>query len=96
VKQSGQSLAELTAGMAHYPQTMVNVQVRDKIDLANAPKIQSAVARAEQQLGSRGRVVLRASGTEPVVRVMVEGDEQAEVNRLAEDIAASVRATATG
>jgi phosphoglucosamine mutase len=74
----------------------VNVLVRDKIDLANAPGIHSAVERAEQELGLRGRVVLRASGTEPVVRVMVEGEDQGVVKKLADDIAASVRATATG
>jgi phosphoglucosamine mutase len=96
VKQSGRTLAELTAGMPRYPQTLVNVLVRDKIDLTNAPKIHSAVARAEQELGTRGRVVLRASGTEPVVRVMVEGEDQGVVEKLADDIAASVRATATG
>lgn len=96
VKQSGKTLAELTAGMLRYPQTLVNVLVRDKIDLANAPGIHSAVERAEQELGLRGRVVLRASGTEPVVRVMVEGEDQGVVKKLADDIAASVRATATG
>jgi len=96
IKQSGRTLAELTAGMARYPQTLVNVLVRGPVDLPNAPKIQSAVLRAEQQLGSRGRVVLRASGTEPVVRVMVEGEDQAVVAKLADDIAASVRAAATG
>jgi phosphoglucosamine mutase len=94
VKESGRTLAELTAGMPRYPQTLINVLVRDRIDLKNAPGIDSAVARAERELGSRGRVVLRASGTEPVVRVMVEGEDQAVVTRLADDIAASVRANA--
>ena len=94
VKQSGRTLADLAGGMARYPQTLVNVRVRQKIDLKNAPPVQAAVARAEQQLGARGRVVLRASGTEPVVRVMVEGEDHAEVERLADDIAASVRGAA--
>jgi phosphoglucosamine mutase len=91
IKQSGRSLAELAGGMTRYPQTLVNVRVRQQIDLKNAPPVQAAVTRAEQQLGARGRVVLRASGTEPVVRVMVEGEDHAEVQRLADDIAASVR-----
>jgi phosphoglucosamine mutase len=94
LKQSGRSLAELAGGMTRYPQTLVNVRVRQKIDLKNAPPIQAAVARAERQLGTRGRVVLRASGTEPVVRVMVEGEDHAEVERLADDIATSVRGAA--
>ena len=87
MKQSGRTLAELTAGMSRYPQKLVNVRVARKIDLKNAAPIQAAVARAEQQLGARGRVVLRASGTEPVVRVMVEGEDRDEVERLAEVIA---------
>jgi len=96
LKQSGRTLAELAAGMAHYPQKLVNVRVAHKIDLKNASQIQSAVARAELQLGARGRVVLRASGTEAVVRVMVEGEDRAEVDRLADDIAACVRSTPAG
>lgn len=94
IKQSGRRLADLAGGMAHYPQTLVNVRVRDRIDLKTAGPVQAAVTRAEQQLGSRGRVVLRASGTEPVVRVMVEGEDEAEVQRLADEIAASVRGMA--
>ncbi|MEO8223513.1 MAG: phosphoglucosamine mutase [Gammaproteobacteria bacterium] len=94
IKQSGRRLADLAAGMTHYPQTLVNVRVRHKIDLKSAGPVQSAVARAEEQLGSRGRVVLRASGTEPVVRVMVEGEDQDEVRKLADDIADSVRGMA--
>ncbi|MEO8225559.1 MAG: phosphoglucosamine mutase [Gammaproteobacteria bacterium] len=96
IKQSGRTLAELAAGMVHYPQKLVNVRVLHKIDLKNAPQIQTAVTRAELQLGPRGRVVLRASGTEDVVRVMVEGEDRAEVDRLADDIAACVRGTAPG
>lgn len=91
VKQSGRTLAELAAGMQRYPQTLVNVRVKQKIDLATAAPVQAAVAKAEGQLGARGRIVLRASGTEPVVRVMVEGQDEAEVARLADEIAASVR-----
>ena len=96
MKQSGHTLAELTAGMSRYPQRLVNVRVPRKIDLKNALPIQAAVARAEQQLGARGRVLLRASGTEPVVRVMVEGEDREEVARLADEIAACVRGAAGG
>ena len=96
MKQTGRTLADLTAGMVRYPQKLVNVRVQGKVDLRNAPVIQAAVARAEQQLGGRGRVVLRASGTEPVVRVMVEGQDHAEVERLADEIAATVQGAAVG
>jgi phosphoglucosamine mutase len=96
MKQSGRTLAELTAGMSRYPQRLVNVRVPRKIDLKNALPIQAAVARAEQQLGARGRVLLRASGTEPVVRVMVEGEDREEVAQLADEIAACVRGAAGG
>lgn len=96
MKQSGRSLAELAAGMPRYPQKLINVRVLEKLDLHQSPAIQSAVTEAEAQLGSRGRVVLRASGTEPVVRVMVEGEDGAEVERLANHIAASVRSTVAG
>lgn len=94
VKQSGRTLAELTRTMPRYPQTLVNVRVGRRIDLDGAAPVQAALAHAEGQLGDRGRVVLRSSGTEPVVRVMVEGEDLDEVNRLAEEIAESVRQAA--
>lgn len=96
MKQSGRTLADLTAGMPRYPQKLINVRVSAKVDLHQAPTIQLAVVQAENQLGGRGRVVLRASGTEPVVRVMVEGEDGAEVEQLANDIAASVRSAVPG
>ena len=90
LRESGRSLADLAAGMTRYPQTLVNVRVDSRPDLA-ADGIRSAVQDVEAQLGSRGRVVLRASGTEPVVRVMVEGEDEAEVTAVADRIAAAVR-----
>jgi phosphoglucosamine mutase len=94
VKRSGQTLAELSRGMPRFPQKLVNVRVERRIDPRESPPIQSAVAAAEQALGNRGRIVLRASGTEPVIRVMVEGEEGDEVARLADSLAAEVRAAA--
>ena len=90
LRESGRSLADLAAGMTLYPQTLVNVRVDSAPDLA-ADGIRSAVREVEEQLGNRGRVVLRASGTEPVVRVMVEGEDQSEVTDVADRIAAAVR-----
>jgi phosphoglucosamine mutase len=94
VKESGRGLDELVGGMPRFPQTLLNVRVGSRIDLGTSAPIQAAVTQAERVLGARGRVVLRASGTEPLIRVMVEGEDGAVVNQLAEDIAASVRQVA--
>jgi phosphoglucosamine mutase len=92
MKRSGRSLAELAAGMPHFPQVMVNVRVRERVDPGQSPAIQQAVQRVEAALGSAGRVVLRASGTEPLIRVMVEGEDEAAVSRYANELADVVRA----
>jgi len=91
VRQSGRPLSELIAEMPQYPQTLVNVRMENRIDLDASEPIQAAVQQVEAQLGDRGRVVLRPSGTEPVVRVMVEGQEHQEVVDLAEQLADAVR-----
>ena len=91
MKRVGKSLAELAGGMPQYPQVMVNVRVRDRVDPSQSPSICDAVSRVESVLGGKGRVVLRASGTEPVIRVMVEGRDQAEVGQLANQLADVVR-----
>jgi phosphoglucosamine mutase len=91
MRRTSQPLAELAAGMPHYPQVMVNVRVAERTDPSTSDAIQAAVRRAERQLGESGRVVLRASGTEPVIRVMVEGREVGEVRRLADELADTVR-----
>lgn len=96
VKRSGQSLAALTAGMQRLPQVLINVRAQRRVDLDGAAPVKDAVAQAERKLGQHGRVVLRASGTEPVVRVMVEGEDAAQVRALAESIAAAVTAAAAG
>jgi phosphoglucosamine mutase len=91
MKQTGRPLAELTAGMARFPQVMVNVRVKERIDPARSPAIQAAVRRVEASLGDAGRVVLRASGTEPLIRVMVEGRDEPVVKRYAQELAEVVR-----
>lgn len=88
---SGRSLAELRAGMTKYPQTMLNVAVPPGVDVVHAGAVQTAVQEVEQQLAGRGRVLLRPSGTEPLVRVMVEGEDAALVRRCAESLADVVR-----
>ncbi len=73
MKQTGRSLAELAAPVSRYPQVLENVRLVRKIDIKAFPAIQEAVSQAERRLGENGRIVLRPSGTEPVIRVMVEG-----------------------
>jgi phosphoglucosamine mutase len=92
VVASGQTLGEFTRELRLLPQVLVNVKFRGKLDL-QAPAVREAVARAETDLAGRGRVLLRPSGTEPVVRVMVEGEDRAHVQGLADQIAAVVKAT---
>lgn len=88
---SGQTLAELASVMRRLPQAMVNVPDVDKLRVSLDPEIMQAVTRANQQLAGTGRVVLRPSGTEPVVRVMVEAPSQEEAQRVAEQLAEVVR-----
>ncbi|MDB2552969.1 phosphoglucosamine mutase [Gammaproteobacteria bacterium] len=90
VVHGGQSLAELRGEMNKLPQTMINVRIERGTELVGNAAIASAVQAAEAQLGPRGRVLLRPSGTEPVLRVMVEGEEAGEVERLAQELAAAV------
>ena len=90
MKQTGAGLAELAAPMRKYPQVMINVPVPDRFDPLSSPAVSAAVAEVERRFGGRGRIVLRASGTEPVIRVMVEGADAAAVKKAAGEIAAAV------
>ena len=85
-------LHELVADMTKYPQTMINVRLEEKLDLDNCEPVQNAVQQAEKELADTGRVLLRASGTEPVIRVMVEGQDAAKVEQIASRIAEEVKA----
>jgi phosphoglucosamine mutase len=95
MKRSGKPLSELAAGMSRYPQKMLNVKTEKRFDPANSVVIQKAVAEAENELAQSGRVVLRASGTEPVIRVMVEGENEHQVLDLAKRLASVVAETTT-
>lgn len=91
VQQQKISLHQLKSAMQKYPQRMINIKLHDKaIDLQDAT-IQQAIALAENKLAGTGRVLLRASGTEPLIRVMVEGQNKVLVEQLAEDLAEVVR-----
>jgi phosphoglucosamine mutase len=92
MRETGLSLHELLADVALYPQVLVNVTVAQRITLDGNVAVQDAVRAVESELGKAGRVLLRPSGTEPKIRVMVEGQDRPQVERLAEHIAEAVRA----
>ena len=93
MKRTGRSLKSLAGGMVQLPQTMLSVEVANHVDPHSEPGIRNAITEVESKLGGRGRVVLRASGTEPVIRVMVEGEDRDMVAELAQHLADSVRST---
>ena len=90
IKETGSNLNELRSSINKYPQRLINVRVDKMIDLSENAAITAAVEAAEKSLGDEGRVLLRASGTEPVIRVMVEGSDATLTNQLAKDIASVI------
>ncbi len=90
IKHSGQSLEAILKPVKKFPQEMINVAVADKAGIAAKPEVVEAVKLAEQELADKGRVLLRPSGTEPVVRVMVEGENASLVSSLVRRLAADV------
>lgn len=93
VVEKGKSLNELASGMKKYPMVLINVRVAEKPDLDSSAEIQAALSEAEMELADTGRVLLRPSGTEPLIRVMVEGQEKNLVNKVAQKLADTVKKT---
>lgn len=91
VVEQGKSLKDLASGMKKYPMLLINVRVTEKPDLDNQPEIQAALNEAEAELADSGRVLLRPSGTEPLIRVMVEGQDQRLVESVAQKLAGVVK-----
>jgi phosphoglucosamine mutase len=91
VCNTGRSLYELKSEMIKYPQVLINVECYSPKSFTNNPQIKAAVVRATEVLGSRGRVLLRPSGTEPMIRVMVEGEDVDLISRVAEELVGVVR-----
>jgi phosphoglucosamine mutase len=91
MQRTGKSLHELKSGMKKYPQVLVNVRTSKKVKIDEIDSIKKAVEAVEKKLGDKGRVLLRSSGTEPLIRVMVEGVDGDDVNKYANQLAADVR-----
>lgn len=90
--QSGRRASELASVMAVYPQVLINLEVpSDKKDIAASPAVAAAIAAGESELGESGRILVRASGTEPLVRVMLEGKDSDQIQRIGEAIADAIR-----
>jgi len=90
IQETGQSLAELVSGMTKYPQVLQSVRLNERVDVCELPEVQRAIVEAEDALGGQGREVLRSSGTEPVVRVMVEAQNRDLAESVADTLSAVV------
>lgn len=90
LRESDKSLAEMTAGFKRYPQILVNVRVREAVPFELLDGVNAEVKEAEELLSQRGRLLLRYSGTEPLARVMIEGENQTEIERYAQKIAKAI------
>jgi phosphoglucosamine mutase len=93
MREQEKTLFELSAGFERYPQVLINVPVREKRAFGELPEVQQVVAETEQKLSDKGRLLLRYSGTEPLARIMIEGQKQSEIEAYARDIASVIRHT---
>jgi phosphoglucosamine mutase len=91
--ETGRDLADLSRELVTYPQTLVNVRVTERTPVEALPAVQLAIDRVNGALNGRGRVLVRYSGTEPLLRIMIEGEDQRRVEIWAEEIAEAVRQT---
>jgi phosphoglucosamine mutase len=93
MKTTGKSLSELAKIMTTFPQVLVNVRVKERRDLSTLPKVKEQMARLEKRLDGSGRLLVRYSGTEPLVRIMIEGERESEIRKWADDLARTIRDT---
>jgi phosphoglucosamine mutase len=91
MKQDGKSLSELACCMKTYPQVLVNVRVKEKRDLSELPEIDGRIREIEKDLNGSGRLLVRYSGTEPKIRIMLEGEDEGRIRRYAEELAELIR-----
>jgi phosphoglucosamine mutase len=91
MQRRGQSLSDLTRGVQRYPQLLVNVRVTEKRPFADLPSVEQAAREVERSLNGRGRLLLRYSGTEPLARIMIEGEDESQIADYAEKLAQAIR-----
>ena len=91
MRDTGRSLADLASDLTTYPQVLVNVRVKQQAELRQVPEIAGGIDAVESQLAGHGRLLVRYSGTEPLLRIMLEGREEAEIRTWANEIAGVVR-----
>jgi phosphoglucosamine mutase len=96
MSDSGKPLHELTSGFTRYPQVLVNVDVIEKRPFAEVEEIRKVISETETKLADKGRLLLRYSGTEPLARIMIEGDDQSTIEAYARNLATAIRATLGG
>jgi len=92
MREAGKPLSQLVQGFTRFPQVLLNVRVREKVPFEALPQVQAKAQQIEQELGDRGRLLLRYSGTEPLARVMIEGEDKQQVRTSAEKLAAVIKA----
>ena len=86
IARTGRTLAELASDLTNYPQVLLNVRVREKVDLQSVPEVAEAISRVEARVQGQGRLLVRYSGTEPLLRVMLEGRDDREIHAWAQEI----------
>jgi phosphoglucosamine mutase len=91
VAETGRSLDDLASELTTYPQVLVNVRVRERVNLLDVPPVAALMRDVESRLAGHGRLLVRYSGTEPLLRVMLEGRDQTEITRWADELAAAVK-----
>ncbi len=91
MKETGKKLSRLCRVMTKYPQILLNVAVKKKPPLEKIPEVKTAIERVEKKLGKNGRILVRYSGTELIARVMVEGQDDAEIKRIAKSVADTIK-----
>ncbi len=92
MNRAGRSLSDLAGCMTAVPQVLINVPVKEKRDLADLPEVQRAIQAGEARLDGTGRVLIRYSGTEPLLRIMVEGEQDALIRAVADELAGAIQA----
>jgi phosphoglucosamine mutase len=91
VAATGRTLADLASDLVSYPQVLLNVRVRQRVDLTTVPAVAAALARVEARVAGQGRLLVRYSGTEPLLRVMLEGKHEPEIRAWAQEIIDTVK-----